>query len=97
MKKLLMQRTVNIVCRGKVQGVFFRATTRANAMKIGIKGWVKNMPDGTVLLYAQGSGDQLEKLITWCHTGPEGAVVTEVEVQETSFDPSVSEGFSVRY
>lgn len=66
--------------KGKVQGVFFRASTRETAQKLGIRGWVRNLSDGTVETVAEGDSDALEKFIDWCKKGPESAVVTDVDI-----------------
>lgn len=66
--------------KGKVQGVFFRASTRETAQKLGIRGWVRNLSDGTVETVAEGDSDALEKFIDWCKKGPESAMVTDVDI-----------------
>lgn len=65
---------------GKVQGVFYRATAQEVAMKIGVTGFVMNLPDGSVLIEAEGTDAQLNQLIEWCNSGPQFAVVEEVEI-----------------
>jgi acylphosphatase len=79
--------TVHLVIKGKVQGVFFRASTKDKANELGIKGWVKNMPDGNVEVLAAGNKDQLENFIEWCRRGPKQAIVSDVVVSnaEESF------------
>jgi acylphosphatase len=79
--------TVHLVIKGKVQGVFFRASTKEKANELGIKGWVKNMPDGNVEVLAAGNKDQLENFIEWCRRGPTQAIVSDVVVSnaEESF------------
>jgi acylphosphatase len=72
--------TVHLVIKGKVQGVFFRASTKEKAKESGIKGWVKNMPDGNVEVLAAGNKDQLENFIEWCRRGPKQAIVSDVIV-----------------
>lgn len=74
-----MQR-VRLRIKGRVQGVFFRASARETAMKLGITGWVKNHPDGTVETVAEGERDALDRFIEWCRKGPENASVADVEV-----------------
>lgn len=75
---------LKIQCFGRVQGVFFRASTVEQAAKIGIKGWVRNEADGSVLIHAEGNEAQLAELIAWCKIGPEKAVVNEVKAQGTN-------------
>lgn len=64
---------------GRVQGVFFRAHTKEMADSLGLTGWVCNEPTGSVLIHAEGDTAALARLITWCHEGPSGATVTNVE------------------
>jgi len=68
---------------GKVQGVFFRASTREKATELGINGWVKNESDGSVLIEAEGSDDKLQSLISWCRQGPPQAQVEKVEYADS--------------
>ena len=70
--------TVHLVIKGKVQGVFYRASAKDVATELNIKGWVKNMPDGNVEMLVSGDKDQLEKFIDWCRSGPKRAVVKEI-------------------
>lgn len=66
---------------GKVQGVFYRKSTQAEAQKIGLKGWVRNLPDGSVEIFAEGSTQQLEELKTWCKQGPPQAKVEKISIK----------------
>ncbi len=72
----------NIQVRGKVQKVFFRASTKAVADQLGVKGFVMNKPDGSVYIEAEGNTFGLESLLEFCQEGPEGAIVESVEYQE---------------
>ena len=80
-----------ILVSGKVQGVFFRASTEKMAKKIGLTGFVKNQSDGRVYIEAQGTPEQLEIFFDWCERGPERAEVSQVfkseipEKTESSF------------
>lgn len=67
---------------GRVQGVFFRAEARSRAESLGIAGWVRNAPDGSVEALFEGEPDRVDSMIDWCRRGPSGAHVTEVEVFE---------------
>lgn len=81
--------TVHLVIKGKVQGVFFRATAKDVAQAMDIKGWVKNTPDGAVEILATGSEDALQQFIEWSKRGPDKALVTSIAVSTTgekSFD-----------
>jgi acylphosphatase len=75
MKKLI------ITVSGLVQGVFFRYTTRKVARKLGLKGYVKNMPNGTVYIEAEGEEEQLNQLLKFTYTGPPHAKVENVEYE----------------
>ena len=75
--------TVNLLIKGKVQGVFYRASARDKAMELGITGWVKNTPDGNVEIVASGDKESLEKFIEWCHKGPSRALVSGLTMKET--------------
>lgn len=66
---------------GKVQGVFFRASTRDEAQRLGLRGWVRNEADGSVSIEAEGDQEALDQLVVWCHRGPKRARVTDVTVQ----------------
>lgn len=73
---------INIKVTGKVQGVFFRASTKAVADQMGVKGLVKNLKDGSVYIEAEASQTILELFIDWCKEGPEKAKVENVEVAD---------------
>ena len=68
------------VVHGKVQGVWYRASTQQKATELGLVGWVCNQPDGTVRLVAEGPEVAVQALLDWCHVGPPHAVVSKVEV-----------------
>jgi len=72
-------RRVRIIVRGRVQGVFFRASTRSQAESLGVTGAVKNLADGSVEVIAEGSEASLRDLVSWCRRGPPGAQVSEIE------------------
>ena len=76
---------------GRVQGVWFRESTKRKAEALGLKGWVRNESDSTVLLVAQGREQAIEDLIEWCHIGPELAKVDNVEVEEMEVDKEFDE------
>jgi acylphosphatase len=90
-----MKRSYKIVVTGTVQGVGFRMHTRRQAQSLRITGWVKNQPDGSVLISAEGEEHDLELFLQWCHKGPDNARVQEVEVLD---QPVKGYGhFDVRY
>lgn len=76
---------VLVVVRGRVQGVFFRASTQREARRLGLVGWVANRADGAVELCAEGEEGALQELVAWAHHGPSGARVDEVDVQWRGF------------
>ena len=74
---------INIKVTGKVQGVYFRATTKAVADQLGIKGFVLNQKDGSVYIEAEGNNFALDSLLEFCNEGPDRAEVKQVEVEES--------------
>ena len=83
------------VVSGRVQGVFFRDTCERVASGLGVRGWVRNRPDGTVEVAAEGSRDAVDALLDWCREGPPRARVVGVDVSD---EPVAGErGFRVRY
>lgn len=73
---------INIKVSGKVQGVFFRASTKAVADQMGIKGLVKNEKDGSVYIEAEGDEISLSMFLEWCNDGPDKAIVENVVVAD---------------
>lgn len=72
----------DIIVKGKVQGVFYRASTKAVADQLGIKGYVKNEENGDVAIAAEGDKMSMDMFLDWCKEGPEDAIVTSVESHE---------------
>jgi acylphosphatase len=83
-----------VVIRGRVQGVFFRAETGERARALGLAGWVRNNPDGTVEAVLQGDRDRVDSMLVWCRRGPGAAYVEDVEVEWT--EPRNEHGFATR-
>jgi len=81
---------------GFVQGVFFRSYTRDRAMSWGVKGWVRNCPDGRVEAVFEGDKQAVERIIQWCHRGPAEAEVKDVQVEWEEHSGEF-DTFSVRY
>ena len=75
-------KTIRLIIKGKVQGVFFRATAKDIADELGIKGSVKNLPGRNVEIKATATEEILQKFIDWCKQGPPKARVDEVIVEE---------------
>lgn len=71
---------INIRITGKVQGVSFRATTKAIADQMGVKGMIRNEKDGSVYIEAEGDDVSLEVFQEWCHEGPDRAKIENIEV-----------------
>lgn len=80
---------------GLVQGVFFRAWTRQQANELGISGWVRNAPDGSVEGHLEGDEPAVRRLIDLLHRGPASAEVANVTVEEAK--PDRRDGFEVRH
>ncbi len=76
------QRHVHLIITGRVQGVWFRASTQETADNLGIKGWVRNLPDLSVEVDAIGETDVIEQFIQWCYKGPPGARIKNIEIKE---------------
>ena len=70
-----------VVISGRVQGVFFRAETQRAAERIGVQGWVRNQPDGTVAAVFEGTKPGVDRAIEWCRQGSPMSEVTDVAVQ----------------
>ena len=85
----------SIRVEGRVQGVGFRAWTRTVATELGIRGWVRNLPDGSVEVHAAASPDVLEEFTRRLHSGPSGAAVTRVGVEGRA-QALPATGFEVR-
>jgi acylphosphatase len=82
-----------VVVRGRVQGVFFRDTTRRLALEHGVSGWVRNTWEGTVEAAFEGPPEAVERLVEFAHRGPSGALVERVDVFEENEEGLT--GFSI--
>ncbi len=76
------QRHAQLIITGRVQGVWFRASTKETADNLGIQGWVRNLPDGSVEVNAAGGNAAMEQFIHWCYQGPPGARVSKIDIKE---------------
>jgi acylphosphatase len=83
-----------VIARGRVQGVFFRGATEEEARARGVDGWVRNRRDGSVEAAFEGPPEAVEALVAWCRTGPRGAHVDAVEVEDEPVDGK--RGFEIR-
>lgn len=77
-----MKKHFSIRITGNVQGVFFRASTKNEADKLGLTGFTRNEPDGSVYVEAEGEEEALNTFLSWCHHGPRLARVDRVDKQE---------------
>ncbi|HEY2191224.1 MAG TPA: acylphosphatase [Actinomycetospora sp.] len=74
--------TRHAVVHGTVQGVFYRASAEQEAQRLGVAGWVRNLPDGSVELLVEGEDAAVEQMIDWAGRGPSRAEVTGVDVED---------------
>jgi acylphosphatase len=86
---------INLKITGKVQGVWYRKSTFDEARRLGLKGFVRNQPDGSVYAEAEGEAEILDQFIAWCKVGPRLARVMEVKVEEGPIEHFDS--FEVKY
>lgn len=84
---------VQAIVSGQVQGVGFRQGCRQVARSLGLVGWVRNLADGRVEVFAQGEPDDLDRLMTWLWSGPAGATVTGVESNMVAVDQTLRDFF----
>ena len=83
-----------VVVRGRVQGVFFRSSTKKQARAVGVEGWIRNRPDGSVEAVFEGAPEAVEALVAWCRQGPRSARVDDVQVSQ---EPAAGlKGFEIR-
>ena len=91
-----MRLNVCVVISGRVQGVWFRASTKKKAEQLGLSGWIRNTMDGCVEAVFEGDENLVNEMIKWCHHGPPLAKVDKVEVKNQG-PTNGYEGFSVKY
>jgi len=75
-------KNVHVKISGRVQGVFFRVSTKEKAEQLGIKGWVRNTHDGCVEAVFEGEDQSVDQMIEWCYRGPPYSKVDNVEINE---------------
>ena len=92
----MVQKRIHIFVTGRVQGVFFRQSTKVMAIKNNVKGWVRNLDDGRVEIIGEGEIQDIENLIQWCKTGPANSRVDKFELSEENVTDEF-ENFEVRY
>lgn len=86
----------HVIIHGLVQGVYFRASTRDEAVRLGVGGWVRNLPEGSVEAVFEGEKIKVEEIVGWCYKGPPGAEVTKVDLKWESYKGEFKH-FDVRY
>ncbi|WP_324661753.1 acylphosphatase [Haloarcula sediminis] len=91
----MSRKRVHVYVSGRVQGVFFRATTRDTAQERGVDGWVKNLDDGRVEAVFEGDPEAVDAMVDFCYEGSEMASVSTVEVEEE--EPEGVDGFQIEY
>jgi acylphosphatase len=89
-------KALHLMIHGRVQGVWFRASTQEAAERLGVHGWVRNTPDGEVETHIQGKDASVDDLLAWCHQGPPGARVDRIDVREVKPEAE-HKAFSIRY
>ena len=77
---------VRVLVSGRVQGVWYRASTCDKAMELGVTGYVRNLPDGDVEFVAEGEDSRVDKLIEWARKGPDGARVDGIRIERLAGD-----------
>ncbi|MEM3578914.1 MAG: acylphosphatase [Candidatus Bathyarchaeia archaeon] len=91
-----MKVRAHVFVSGRVQGVFFRHETRREARLRGVKGWIRNLPDGRVEAVFEGEEETVKELIKFCKYGPPGARVTGLEVEWEDYTGEFKD-FEIRY
>ncbi|MBI4899962.1 MAG: acylphosphatase [Actinobacteria bacterium] len=89
-----MDRAVEIVVSGVVQGVAFRWRASEEAERLGVTGWVRNEPDGTVRAHAEGHAANVDRFVEWCRQGPRSALVERVDVRDV--EPGRHTSFEIK-
>lgn len=82
----------HLIVIGKVQGVFYRQSTQKKALELEIKGWIKNLEDGSVEIMAEGN--KIPEFVSWCHKGPTLAKVDSIRREEIEL--KLNDGFEIR-
>ena len=87
---------LRLIIRGRVQGVWFRDSTRREAVSLGLAGWVRNLPDGSVETVIEGPEDRVRRLASWCGKGPPSAKVSRVDETREPYEGEFA-GFDIVY
>jgi len=78
---IFIKKRVHVLISGRVQGVWYRATTKQKAEQLGINGWVKNTSDGNVEAVFEGNEDLVDQMVKWCYEGSELSKVNNIQVK----------------
>jgi acylphosphatase len=90
----MANKRVQLIVKGRVQGVFFRASAQREARRLGVTGWVKNRADGSIEIVAEGEEDAIKEFVGWSNHGPTAARVDQVDVRWRGYTGEFSE-FSI--
>ncbi len=93
---IMKKSRAHLVIKGLVQGVFYRASTQETALKLGLKGWVRNLPDGSVEAVFEGPSEKVRNAVEWCRQGPPGASVSQIDEKWSDYTGEFR-GFGVKY
>jgi acylphosphatase len=89
-------KALHVRVEGRVQGVWFRATTQEQAQRLRVSGWVRNTAQGDVEIFMQGQDQEVDQLLEWCHHGPPGARVMDLHAEPAQIDAELR-GFIIRH
>jgi acylphosphatase len=87
----MANKRVQLFVRGRVQGVFFRASAQREARRLGVVGWIRNRNDGSIEIVAEGEEDSIKEIIGWSQHGPSAARVEGVDVRWKGYTGEFSE------
>lgn len=93
----MTDKSIHAIIEGKVQGVYFRDCTRKEAKRLGLVGWVRNLPDGSVETLIYGEKINVDAMLAWLQRGSPMSVVTRVNVSEGSKTDEIFTDFTIRY
>ncbi len=93
---IMKKSRAHLVIKGLVQGVFYRASTQETAVNLGLKGWVRNLPDGSVEAIFEGPAERVKEAVEWCYKGPPGARVTGIDENWSDYTGEFR-NFGVKY
>ncbi|GAB3793314.1 acylphosphatase [Nocardioides ungokensis] len=95
MRKAVHEKAVDVTVTGRVQGVSFRFYAEREARRLGVAGWVRNEPDGSVGGHFEGDVEAVDAMVAWCRTGPPAARVEQVRVRDS--EDGGERSFGVRF